>query len=69
MREGCTAAEQAKVNTGYEFVAVAAHDSYYNSIKRVFKDTVEKLYGDQTTAIHKIKKSVDRQCLVLVENG
>ena len=27
------------------------------------------MYGDQTTAIHKIKKSEDRQCLVLVENG
>jgi ASC-1-like (ASCH) protein len=69
-RDGCTA-EQAKINfnTGYEFVAVANHDSYYKSVKRAFKDTVEKLYGDQTTAIQKIKKSEDRKCLVLVENG
>jgi ASC-1-like (ASCH) protein len=64
-------AEQAKINfnTGYEFVAVANHDSYYKSVKRAFKDTVEKLYGDQTTAIQKIKESEDRKCLVLVENG
>jgi len=69
-RDGCTA-EQAKINfnTGYEFVAVANHDSYYKSVKIAFKDTVEKLYGDQRTAIQKIKKSEDRKCLVLVENG
>jgi len=64
-REGCTADQAER----YEFVVVANHDGYYQSVKRTFEDTVEKWYGDQTTAIEKIKKSEDRQCLVLVENG
>jgi len=69
-QDECTT-EQAKVNfnTGYEFVAVANHDCYYKCVKRAFNDIVEKLYGDQTTAIQKIKKSEDRKCIVLVENG